>query len=177
MNEKPIIFAIRLLMPTLLCDKAMRTAGIGLTAIHTLADLCKTSRTATAIRYTQITDDPVAIVVSVGNRINYCFMSDTLREVKDLNWIRKNEPLPKNSATFEFNQNSNNVHSAKCTEAMSDLQDWFGGPCSIECTEEVVGLGKYGKTLTVLTAIDLPEPEEIEEEQALIESWQPRFRR
>ena len=170
-------FAAGLLMPTFLFTKAMRDAGDGLAAIDFLADLCQTSRTATAIRYTQCTRDPVAIVLSIGDRIDYCFMSDALKEVDGLDWIRKRHPLPKNTKTFAFNQDEDRVRDADHDEDMSDLQDWFNGPHSVEITEEVVGLGKYGKTLTVLTALNLPDPEEIEEEEALIESWQPRFRR
>ena len=42
----------------------------------------------------------------------------------------------------------------------------------------MIGLGSYGKTLTVLTAIDLEEQiEEIAEEEEFVESWTPRFRR
>ena len=63
------------------------------------------------------------------------------------------------------------------TWGTSDLQDWFGGDRSIPITEEVAGLGSYGKTLTVLTALDLEERlEEIEEEENLIESWNTKFR-
>lgn len=47
--------------------------------------------------------------------------------------------------------------------------------------EEVVGLGQYGRTLTVLTCGALSLRAEAEEpdddEDALIESWTPKFRR
>ena len=36
----------------------------------------------------------------------------------------------------------------------SGLQDWFNGPHRQEVVEEVVGLGRYGKTLTVLTGME-----------------------
>lgn len=170
-------FAAGLLMPTFLFGEAMRTAGEGLTAIDALADLCQTSRTATAIRYTQITRDPVAIVLSVGDRIDYCFMSDALKAVDSLDWIRKRDLLPKNTATFAFNQDDDRIRNAERDEDASDMQDWFNGPHSVEITEEILGLGKYGKTLTVLTVLDLPDPEEFEEEEDLIESWEPRFKR
>ena len=56
--------------------------------------------------------------------------------------------------------------------------DWFGGDRSLSVTEQVIGLGAYGRTLTVITAPDLDEQTEaIEEEEELIESWTPRFRR
>ena len=49
---------------------------------------------------------------------------------------------------------------------------------SLSVTEQVIGLGNYGKTLTVLTALDIEEQlEEIEGNEALVESWTPRFRR
>lgn len=171
------LFAAALLMPSFLFTEAMRTAGMGLDAIVFLADLCETSRTATAIRYIQCTRDPVALVVSVGTHVDYCFMSDALRDFEGLNWIRKGEPLPKRTASYEFNQDRTRIRAADHVKDSSDLQDWFGGRHSIEVTEEVLGLGTYGKTLTVLTALDLPEPEEIEEEDELIDSWQPKLRR
>ncbi len=59
----------------------------------------------------------------------------------------------------------------------SNLQRWFGGKRSIEISEDVVGLGRYGKTLTVLYDIDIPEAEDEEDEESLIESWTPRFKR
>lgn len=43
--------------------------------------------------------------------------------------------------------------------------------------EAVLGLGRYGKTLTVLHSIKLPDAEDEEDEAALIESWTPRFKR
>lgn len=170
-------FAAGLLMPRSLFTDTMRRVGVGLAAIENLAGLCQTSLTATAIRYTQCTRDPMAMVLSTGDRINYCFMSDVLKEVDGLNRIRKRELLPKTTATFAFNQDADRVRRADRTEDTSDLQDWFGGHHSIEITEEVIGLGRYERTLTVLTASDLPDLEEIEEEEGLIESWEPRFRR
>ncbi len=172
-------FAAGLLMPRPLFTDAMRRAGDGLAAIETLKDICQTSLTATAIRYTQCSPrDPMAIVLSTGTLINYCFMSDALKVVDGLNWIHKRELLPKDTVTFTFNRDASRVRSADRAEGTSSLQDWFGGRHNVEVTEEVIGLGSYEKTLTVLTIPDdLPDPEEAEEEDELVESWQPRFRR
>ena len=55
------------------------------------------------------------------------------------------------------------------------MQDWFGGDRSLSVTEQVIGLGNYGKTLTVLTALDIEEQlEEIEEDEPQVESWIPK---
>lgn len=171
-------FAATLLMPHSLFTSAMRTAGDGLAAIQKLAKQCNTSLTATAIRYAKCTCDPVAIVVSAGTEIHYCAMSDALKDIKGLDWICRGDRLSSRTVTYAFNQNPRRVRGAERHGGDSDLQDWFGGDRCLSVTEEVVGLGSYGKTLTVLTALDINEQiEEMEEEEALHESWTPRFRR
>lgn len=170
-------FAAGLLMPRHLFFPAIETAGTGLAAIERLADLCLTSLHATAIRYTQCTRDPIAIVVSRGGVIDHCFMSEALKQTSGIDWLKKREGLPRNTATFRFNQEQGRIDRGERVEETSNLQHWFGGRRSIQVSEDVVGLGKYGKTLTVLYDIEIPEPEEEEDEENLIESWTPRFRR
>lgn len=170
-------FAAGFLMPRHLFFPALQKSGQGLAAIERLATLCETSLHATAIRYTQCARDPVAIILSIGNRIDHCFMSESLKALGGIDWIRKREAVPRNTPTFAFNQDDENVRRAVRIEDTSNLQDWFGGHRSIEVSEDVIGLGRYGKTLTVLYDIDLPSEDEEEDEAALVESWTPRFRR
>ena len=141
-------FAATLLMPRVLFTNAMRTAGDGLPAIEKLAKQCRTSLTATGIRYTKCTGDPVAIVLSTGARISYCFMSEALKEVEGLNWIRKGEGLSKATATFAFNQDPERVRRAEREQDVSDLQDWLGGDRSLSVTEQVIGLAARGTRLS-----------------------------
>ncbi len=170
-------FAAGLLMPRHLFVLALAKAGKGLAAIESLADLCQTSRHATAIRYAQCSPDPVAIVVSVGDLIDHCFMSDELKTLDGIDWLRKRETLPRGTATFGFNQDDENIKTGARADGTSNLQDWFGGRYDIEVTEDVIGLGSYGKTLTVLYEIALPDDEERAAEDSLQASWTPRFRR
>jgi len=170
-------FAAALLMPGRLFDTAMDKAGSGLDAIGTVSGQCITSLTATAIRYAQRTSDAAAIVVSTGQSIEYCFMSESLHGVRGLDWIRKGSVIPRSSVTAGFNADLANVARAERADGKSNLKDWFGGNLDVELEEEVVGLGAYSKTLTVLTASDLPGEEEVEEEEELNESWAPKFRR
>ena len=106
-------------------------------------------------------------------------MSDALRDIGGIDWIKKREGVPRNTATFAFNQVPDNVLHGVRFEETSNLQDWFGGKRKIEISEDVVGLGRYGKTLTVLYDIDVPDAddEEEEDEESLIESWTPRVKR
>lgn len=170
-------FAAALLMPEDLFRTAIGSAGSGLTAIEGLAQLCVTSLTATAIRFTQFSGDIVAVVVSAGNRVIYCFMSEALEEIAGNNRIQKGEQLPPGTPTAEFNKDANRVKQGQRHAGTSDLQDWIGGRHSVELTEQVVGLGGYGRTLTVLTSSSPTDLEDLEEDAQIAESWTPRFRR
>lgn len=170
-------FAVGFLMPRHLFFPELERAGRGLAAIERMSALCRTSLHATAIRFVQCTREPMAIVVSAGGRIDHCFMSEALKGRSGIDWLRKREAVPRGTPTEVFNRDPDNVERAVRVEQTSNLQQWFGGHRRIEISEDVVGLGRYGKTLTVLYDIELQEPEEEDEEAALIESWTPRFRR
>ncbi len=170
-------FSAGLLMPSYLFDEHLNQLEIGMKAISSLSKKCQTSLTATAIRYAQRSPDAVAIILSEGDVIKYCFMSEEMREIKGLNWIKKNSPVPPNTVTYEFNKNQKNILDGNEVEGQTTLLDWFGSNLQFEIYEEIVGLGAYGKTLTVLSIEEFPDQEEIDEEDELIESWTPRFKR
>jgi Zn-dependent peptidase ImmA (M78 family) len=170
-------FSAGLLMPTALFDPALKKAGDGLDAVMKLSENCKTSLPATGIRYAQRSPEAAAVIVSRGNEIDYCFMSDTLREIKGIEWIKKGTPLPQSSATKRLNGDAAKVAGSERVDATGALQDWFGGKAKAEIYEEAIGLGSYGRTLTVLTVEEPPDADELEEEEDTEESWTPRFRR
>lgn len=168
-------FSAALLMPTRHVGPIIRTAREGLNAVETIADRCGTSLEAAAIRYTQLCLDPVAVVRSEGPTIDYAFMSNSLRDLPGLDWIRKGSPLHRGCATYAFNQDADNVRFGRRASGESALQDWLGGPHRQQLIEEVTGLGGYGKTLTVLTGME--PPDEVEDDDELERSWTPRFHR
>lgn len=170
-------FAAGFLMPAYLFDPEINKSQSGLKAVEALARACKTSITATAIRYAQRTPDPVAIVISEGQKICYCFMSDEFKEIKGLTWIKKDTRLPKNTVTSRFNSLDSNVLNAVKSEGEARFFDWFSCTSLLELYEEVVGLGGYGRTLTVLSVDEVPDQEELDEEEELKESWTPRFKK
>ena len=167
-------FSANLLMPNSLFQAAMRRSGDGLSAILELADRCETSRLATAIRYVNLTSEAMAIVVSEGATLRYAFLSDELKEFRDINWPRRNSPLPI-VPTATFNQDPKNVIDREQAEHETPIGDWFGGDHSATLREEIIGLGKYGRTLTVLTS-DLSADED-ESEGEIENSWTPQFHR
>ena len=138
-------FSANLLMPRRLFLPAMRRAGDGLSAMLTLADLCATSKLATAIHYAKLTTDAIAVVVSEGPMLRYAILSDALKEFRDIDWPRRDSPLPA-VPTAVFNRDSKNVIDRKRAEHETPMGDWFGTGHPATLTEEIVGLGRYGRT-------------------------------
>ncbi len=168
------MFAASLLMPDALFTREMRSLGDGLQAVETLAGRCVASLPAAANRYVQKASVPVAMVVSTGPRIDYCFMSGPLQDFDKLEWPRKAQALPAGTETDRFNADPGNIRAAKRADAESELRDWFGGKRSIPGTEEIIGLGRYGKTLTILSTEIFADDED--EDEDLEERWEVRFR-
>lgn len=168
-------FASGLLMPDSLVKSALRRLGEGLEGIEALKEKCLTSMTATAITYARKTSVPAAIVVSTNGRIDYAFLSESMKEFDGLSWPKKGEPLPTGTVSAALAVSASDVQAGKRTSADVDLRTWLAGRRAIDATEEVVGLGSYGKVLTVLTTEVLPE--EADEEEELEERWTPRFRK
>lgn len=158
-------FAASLLMPETLFKKAIDRVGQGFSAIQSLAELCKTSITSTAIRYAKHTDDALAVIVSSGDRVEYCFLSDRLKDAGRFQWLKKGDVIAPRSATASFNKTKSNVEDGVQEEGSCWLDDWFDDAPQVEMNEDVVGLGSYGKTLTVLfTDEDLEDEDRSEDD-------------
>jgi IrrE N-terminal-like domain len=164
-------FAAGLLMPSDLFKSEAGMHTDGFKAIEKLADRCQTSITASAIRYAQLTDAAVAVVISTGSSVDYCFASRSLRSIRGYRHPLKGTVLPRDSFTRDFNQISSNISEALREDDEADLIAWFQADDEIEAREEVLGLGDYGKTLTIITA-------ELSDEDELHDRFrdEPRFR-
>lgn len=174
-------FAAGLLMPSIPFKRALGRQNPGLAIVESMAKLCRTSLTATAIRYAELTEDAVAIIISTGPLIDFCFLSETIKSLPQITWLRKKTPVPKNTATAQLNANPDRIANAARADAEIDIMDWLGGNRSARATEEAIGLGKYGKTLTVLTCPSVQEETfqegEDDDEESLVERWTPRHHR
>ena len=80
------------------------------------------------------------------------------------------------SATRTFNEDPDNVFNIERETAETTLYDWFDGSRKIALDEEILGLGKYGFTLTVLSSEELPvDPDDEEDPEDFEDQWTPRF--
>ncbi|OXT01641.1 hypothetical protein B7H23_01325 [Notoacmeibacter marinus] len=169
-------FASGLLLPTGLTRQFLGETQIGLQGIIQLAEKAQCSRTAAAIRAAECSPYPMAVIVSQGNEIAYAFLSEAFKNLGKLSYLRKGSPLPE-SATLNFNGVPENVFAVRQQCAETNLKIWFDGMAGIKLDEEILGLGKYGYTLTVLSSDELADDpyEEDDEEAELEKTWTPRF--
>jgi hypothetical protein len=168
-------------MPGDLFKKALNRRDVGLATVEVMAGLCRTSLTATGIRCAELSADALAMIISTGGTVDFCFLSNAMKSLPQLSWIPKGTPVPAQTLTAQFNSDRRRVLGAESDARETDVMDWLGGSRSALVTEEVVGLGRYGKTLTVLSSEHIGQEQrgydDEDEEQDLREKWTPRFRR
>jgi hypothetical protein len=167
-------------MPAGLCRRAIVRRDAGLATVEALAADCRTSLTATAIRYPELTDDAVAVIISTGPAIDYCILSEAMKSLPQLSWLKKGSPVPMGTETARLSAAPERVLKGDRAVNEIDVMDWLGGTQSGIVTEEVVGLGRYGKTLTVLSSSAIGHEEDggdDDDDDELAERWTPRFRR
>jgi hypothetical protein len=68
-----------------------------------ISERCRRSawfwRRAYAIRYAELADAAVAAIMSTNGVIDYCFLSEAMKSLPKLDWLRKGSPLPSGTAT------------------------------------------------------------------------------
>jgi hypothetical protein len=175
-------YSAGLLMPSEPFKQALGKRRPGLDSVEFMAGLCRTSLTATAIRCAELSCDAVAVIISTGNIIDFCFLSEAMKSLPQLTWLRNGSPVPSNTGTARLNADPRNILRGERAVSDIDVMDWLGGTKSGIVTEEAVGLGQYGKTLTVLTSESIGQEggyddDGDEDDEELKERWTPRFRR
>jgi hypothetical protein len=135
------------LIPEFLFHKHRREFPTGLDGVKGLAGLFQTSLTATGIRYATLSTEAVAVVVSEGDRILYSILSKPFASRFGHGVARESggRRVPAESVTRRLNTGGGVVEQRDSVRAHT----WFP-EASGELVEEVIGLGRYGKTLTVL---------------------------
>ena len=174
-------FAAGLLMPTTLMRGVMRGHQDGLNSINAIQLSARTSMTASAIRYAGLTEIAAAVIISRNCKVDYCFISDDLKSLHGLSWLRKGTPVPTGTVTETLARKRIELRRGASFEDEIDIREWFGGTQSVQVLEEAVGLGNFDRVLTVLTCLDFPdendEDKDEESDEAMEERWTPRFRR
>lgn len=159
-------FANELLMPESLVRPVIRTVGEGLGAINAIAAHFRTSMSAAAIRYSSATRDPMAVIISRDGVIEWTSTSTALWEFRWARQRMKGEWAPRGSATRRLCTAPERVRQGAIDTDSMLLCEWLpGAPASVSVIEEAVGLGTFGRVLTVLTLRDLGDLEADEEDE------------
>lgn len=123
---------------------------------------------------------PLPSILSTGRAIDYCILSEAMKSLPDLTWLKRGSLVPTNTVTARFNADAPRVVRAERDEDEIDVLDWLSGKRSSMVKEEVIGLGRYGKTLTVLSSRKIGQEayaDEGDDEDDLVERWTPRFKK
>ncbi len=148
-------YAVQLLMPEHLFRPALKRTGLGLSAIKRLANQCGTSLTATAIRCASLANDPLVVIISSKQAIEYCIVSPPLQSHCN-GWQMRRQPLPPDAIALDYVRFPEKLRN--CAEEIGDcdLTTWFQAAPTLDMVEETLGLGRYGKVITVLTLNEPP---------------------
>ncbi len=141
----------------------MNRAGLGLQSVKELSELCGSSLTATSIRFANLAEYPTAVIVSSNNRIDYCVLSEDLKEVCNP-WNIKGREVPSYSTTSGHYRSPTKIQQCAEVKGSCQLMDWFDDAPDIEMSEDVIGLGIYGKVLTIIYSDDVIEDIEDEDD-------------
>ena len=173
-------FASGLLLPRALLQPFVRRGDLGLDLLLYLASTFGTSLTATAIRLAELARDPMALIVSHGGTIEICAMSEAFKPHARRGWLRKGDCVPQGSISAILGSDAAWIRAAGRTDSEVDIADWYDCEAATPGREEALGLGAYGRVLTILTCGHTEEDDDDDEdaqEEELIERWTPRFRR
>lgn len=160
------VFASNLLLPPGLAAEAIESDTTpSIVAIARLADSGATSLITAAIKYASVSDEAVAVLVSLERTIQWVTMSSRLEEHTWANrWAAKGEWAPRGSATQRISSDSDKIRTAENDEAYGSASEWFENAPDVEVLEEARGLGTYGRVLTLLHFPNLPTVDELYEE-------------
>jgi hypothetical protein len=159
-------FASELLMPERWARPLARLSPPTVATIRGLAADFGVSLTCAAVRYAELTDQATAVVVSREGQVEWVAFSERFREH---GWSRrawKRELVPRHTPTFRLGRAGTRVHGGEEDGGTCLLCTWFeGAPEMVAVDEEAVGLGAYGRVITILSADKLPTVDELATER------------
>lgn len=159
-------FASELLMPVRFAGELILEREPAVASIRELAGQFDVSLTAASIRYANLTDRATAVVLSHDGRVEWVATSARIREHHWGRRYMKRELIPRSSAAHGLATDGERLLRADEASSAGLLCEWFDkAPDNLEVEEESIGLGRYGRVLTLLWARDLPDPEMLEETQ------------
>lgn len=172
------VFATEFLMPWKLIGPLVNGGKNGFTAIKELSDQCESSLVASAIRFTEITKGCAAVVISHRGIVEFMVASEAFRQIPGIEWHKRGDRLPSKTPSTALSDDQDWIRTCGVRQEGARLSDWFSAAPNLEVEEDVVGLGSYGRLMTVLiTDWSEDEQEDETDDDDWIERWnEGRFR-
>lgn len=176
-------FASELLMPQRWAQHLVDTLPQGVDTIREIARRFDTSLASAAVRYVSLSSAPVLVVLSKDRTIEWISRS---RSIDDVSFIRfhaaRDAWAPPGSATRLLADDPEAVRACRQTSSAGYLFEWFPrAPKHLTLEVEGVGLGSYGRVLSLLMCPDLTDPDELylaeEEQDPEDRDWRSTMRR
>lgn len=166
-------FSACLLMPKSMCKPLINKSLDGMAAVASLAANCKTSLVAAALRYTEIGHLPAGVLQCFNGRVEFCATHPLQTHVGWARPLIRNAKVPADSATWRLSEDKQAILRGGEDSDNASASDWFSGADGkAGLIEEAIGLGRFGRTLTLLT-LENAEADENEDE----DRWEePGFR-
>lgn len=145
-------FAACLLMPKSLCLPLISKSSDGMPAVLSLAAKCNTSLTASSLRYAEIGPQPVGVIQSHKGQVEFCAIYPLQSHVGWARPLARGHRVPHESATARLARDEDALRAGGEDSDAGPASDWFhGAKGRVELVEEVIGLGAFGRTLTLLS--------------------------
>lgn len=155
-------FAAELLVPSAAARAVITRAKPGLAAVRAIEATFQTSLSCAAIRFASLTREPAAVILSWGREIEWVSWSPAVQAHP---WTRRRvrgDWAPPRSVTYSLARSAERVLAGDGATGEGLLAEWFEGAPAVAVTEEALGLGAYGRVLTVLTCHELPSPDRVQ---------------
>lgn len=156
-------FASELLMPDKLVHPLMHGKP-NLAMARRIATKCGVSLTSATITMARLSGDPVAIFMSKDGVIDWPAFSPSFSEYPWSKRRAKGEWAPPRSGTKKLACDREAVREGTEIEEEGLLCEWYpDAPDSVSVTEYALGLGDYGRVLTILVPDALPDADQEQE--------------
>jgi Zn-dependent peptidase ImmA (M78 family) len=165
-------FASEFLAPKKWAAPRIQAMEPSVRSLKNLAAEFETSLTMMALRYGELSDEAVATIVSLNGTVEWVVASGRVRDHRWSWSLRPGDPVPSRTASAGFSVDREAVTRAEERTDSGPLCAWFEkAPEDLIVEEDALGLGASGRVLTFLLIPDLPDSEELEEED--VESDDP----
>ncbi|XWV17680.1 MAG: ImmA/IrrE family metallo-endopeptidase [Gemmatimonas sp.] len=154
-------FAGELLVPTPFARSLLDGPSVGMRGVLRLRDAFDVSLSCAAIRYAQLADEPLVVVLSKDGVVEWTARSEALWAQGG--WARrpwKQEWVPRRSGTRRLAGDAARRRTGADDSSELLACEWCeGAPPSAVAVEEAIGLGIFDRILTILRFPDLPDPD------------------